>query len=142
MPGAYPILSPRFTSSKSSSSPLLSCAKIAFTARAVWQTTTAPNLPSEANGRFSWMVPCPLIFDTKATVFEKHGLHTVSPLADSTLARVTRGMKRYVLEEDRPFLVNLTHGGRVEDAAEQTLTAASAHPGEKAAAVPIVSQIY
>ena len=89
-----------------------------------------------------WSLPCPSIFDTKVEVFEKHGLRAVRPLADNTLARVARGMKRYVLEADRPFLVNLTHGGRVEDAAEPFRTITGAHRGEKAAVVPIVSQMY
>jgi DNA (cytosine-5)-methyltransferase 1 len=89
-----------------------------------------------------WSLPCPSIFDSKAEVFEKHGLRAVRPLADNTLARVARGMKRYVLEADRPFLVNLTHGGRVEDAAEPFRTITGAHRGEKAAVVPIVSQMY
>ncbi|KJZ31652.1 hypothetical protein TW83_07785 [Paracoccus sp. S4493] len=89
-----------------------------------------------------WSLPCPSIFDSKAEVFEKLGLRAVRPLADNTLARVARGMKRYVLEADRPFLVNLTHGGRVEDAAEPFRTITGAHRGEKAAVVPIVSQMY
>ncbi|WP_084693662.1 DNA cytosine methyltransferase [Paracoccus sp. 228] len=89
-----------------------------------------------------WSLPCPSIFDSKAEVFEKHGLRAVRPLADNTLARVARGMKRYVLEADRPFLVNLTHGGRVEDAAEPFRTITGAHRGEKATVVPIVSQMY
>jgi DNA (cytosine-5)-methyltransferase 1 len=95
-----------------------------------------------ANTCIDWSLPCPSIFDSKAEVFEKHGLRAVRPLADNTLARVARGMKRYVLQADRPFLVNLTHGGRVEDAAEPFRTITGAHRGEKAAVVPIVSQMY
>ncbi|MFN4102385.1 MAG: DNA methyltransferase, partial [Pararhodobacter sp.] len=75
-------------------------------------------------------------FDSKAEVFAKHGLRAVRPLADNTLARVARGMKRYVLEADRPFLVNLTHGGRVEDVAEPFRTITGAHRGEKAIVAP------
>ncbi len=89
-----------------------------------------------------WSLPCPSIFDSKAEVFAKHGLRAVRPLANNTLARVARGMKRYVLEADRPFLVNLTHGGRVEDVAEPFRTITGAHRGEKAAVVPIISQMY
>jgi DNA (cytosine-5)-methyltransferase 1 len=55
-----------------------------------------------------WSLPCPSIFDTAAQIKEKHGLRAIRPLAANTLARIARGMKRYVLEADRPFLVNLT----------------------------------
>ncbi|RJL18229.1 DNA cytosine methyltransferase [Paracoccus siganidrum] len=79
-----------------------------------------------------WSLPCPSIFDTGAEIMAKHGLRAVRPLASNTLARVARGMKRYVIEAERPFLVNLTHGGRVEDAAEPFKTITGAHRGEKA----------
>ncbi len=54
-----------------------------------------------------WSLPCPSIFDTTADVFEKHGLRAVRPLADATMSRVARGMKRYVLDAERPFLVSV-----------------------------------
>lgn len=83
-----------------------------------------------------WSLPCPSIFDTSAEVMAKHGLRAIRPLAENTLARVARGMKRYVLDAERPFLVNLTHGGRVEDAAAPVRTITGAHRGEKAVVVP------
>ena len=87
-----------------------------------------------------WSLPCPSIFDTKAEVQEKHGLSAVRPLAKSTMARVARGMKRYVLDADRPFIVNLTHGGRVEDAAAPLRTITGANRGEKAVVVPSITR--
>uniref|UniRef100_A0A193SCV4 C-5 cytosine-specific DNA methylase n=1 Tax=biofilter metagenome TaxID=1070537 RepID=A0A193SCV4_9ZZZZ len=54
-----------------------------------------------------WSLPCPSIFDTSADIMEKHGLRAIRPLAHSTMARVARGMKRYVLDAETPFLVNL-----------------------------------
>ncbi len=59
-----------------------------------------------------WSLPCPSIFDTTADVFEKHGLRAVRPLADATMSRVARGMKRYVLDADRPFLVSMKGSDR------------------------------
>lgn len=85
-----------------------------------------------------WSLPCPSIFDTKAEVWEKHGLRAVRPLADNTMARVARGMKRYVLDAERPFLVNLTHGGREEDIAYPMRTITGARRGEKAVIAPHV----
>lgn len=85
-----------------------------------------------------WSLPCPSIFDSSAEIMAKHGLRAVRPLAKNTLARVARGMGRYVIEAESPFLVNLTHGGRVEDAAEPFRTITGAHRGEKAVIVPSV----
>lgn len=89
-----------------------------------------------------WSLPCPSIFDSAPEVMAKHGLRAIRPLAGNTLARVARGMKRYVLEAERPFLVNLTHGGRVEDVAEPFRTITGAHRGEKAVVAPIMSHLY
>jgi DNA (cytosine-5)-methyltransferase 1 len=57
-------------------------------------------------------IPCPSIFDTGAEVMAKHGLRAVRPLAENTLARIARGMKRYVLDAERPFLVQTGYGER------------------------------
>ncbi|WP_283638073.1 DNA cytosine methyltransferase [Marinovum algicola] len=83
-----------------------------------------------------WSIPCPSIFDTSDVIKAKHGLRAIRPLAKNTLARVARGMKRYVLEADQPFLVNLTHGARTESAAEPFRTITGANRGEKAAVCP------
>ncbi len=89
-----------------------------------------------------WSLPCPSIFDTAPEIMARHGLRAVRPLAPNTLARVARGMKRYVIESDRPFIVNLTHGGRNEDAADPFRTITGAHRGEKALAAPALATIY
>jgi DNA (cytosine-5)-methyltransferase 1 len=83
-----------------------------------------------------WSIPCPSIFDTSEEIKEKHGLRAIRPLANNTLARVARGMKRYVLDADEPFLVNLTHGARDKSAAEPFRTITGANRGEKAAICP------
>ncbi|MBR9764118.1 MAG: DNA methyltransferase [Rhodobacteraceae bacterium] len=83
-----------------------------------------------------WSIPCPSIFDSAAQIRESLGLRAIRPLADNTLARIARGVARYVLEADAPFLVNLTHGGRVEPVDEPTRTITAAHRGEKAIVAP------
>lgn len=85
-----------------------------------------------------WSLPCPSIFDTASEIMAKHGLRAQRPLADNTMARIARGMARYVLGADRPFIVNLTHGVRVEDAAEPFRTITAAHRGEKAVVIPSI----
>ncbi|WP_232618329.1 DNA cytosine methyltransferase, partial [Pseudooceanicola marinus] len=83
-----------------------------------------------------WSTPCPSIFDSAEEIREALGLRAVRPLADNTLARIARGVARYVLEAEAPFLVNLTHGGRVEAAEEPFRTITAARRGEKAAVAP------
>lgn len=63
-----------------------------------------------------WSLPCPSIFDTSVEIWAKHQLRAVRPLADATMARVARGMKRYVLDAERPFLVQTGYGGRAGQA--------------------------
>jgi DNA (cytosine-5)-methyltransferase 1 len=60
----------------------------------------------------NWSLPCPSIFDDAEMIFSKHGLRAVRPLADATMSRVARGMKRYVLDAKQPFLVSLKGSDR------------------------------
>ncbi len=54
--------------------------------------------------------PCPSIFETAEEIMDRHGLRAVRPLKPATMARVARGVKRYVLDAARPFLVSVAHG--------------------------------
>lgn len=83
-----------------------------------------------------WSLPCPSIFDTAAEIMEKFGVRAVRPLADATMRRIARGVVRYVLEAKRPFIVNLTHGVRLEDTDRPANVMTAAHRGEKAIVVP------
>ncbi len=57
-----------------------------------------------------WTLPCPSIFDTSDEIRAKYGLRAIRPLADATLARVARGVKRYVLDAADPFVVKFQTG--------------------------------
>jgi DNA (cytosine-5)-methyltransferase 1 len=57
--------------------------------------------------------------------------------ADPTLRRVAYGVKRYVLDR-RPFIVNLTHGARLESIDDPATTITAAHRGEKALCTPVL----
>jgi DNA (cytosine-5)-methyltransferase 1 len=59
-----------------------------------------------------WSLPCPSIFDTSAEIMEKHGLRAVRPLKDATLRRIARGVMRYVIEAQQPFIVSYYGEGR------------------------------
>lgn len=86
-----------------------------------------------------WSQPCPSIFDTSTEIMSKHNLRAIRPLAHNTLARIARGMQRFVLDSERPFLLNLTHGGRLEDLNQPLNTITGAHRGEKAVICPIIT---
>lgn len=60
-----------------------------------------------------WSIPCPSIFDTVAEIKAAHGVNSVRPLADKSMARIARGLDRYVLRALRPFLVGLDSGAPV-----------------------------
>lgn len=68
--------------------------------------------------------PCPSIFDTSEEIKEKYGIRAVRPLAPKTMERIARGLKKFVLENPEPFIIQCNHGGerrpnmRIE--AEQT----------------------
>lgn len=85
-----------------------------------------------------WSEPCPSIFDTAAEIKAKFGVRAIRPLAPATLARIAKGVKRYVIDAAKPFVVNLTHGGRVEPVDAPVATVTAAHRGEKALVAPLV----
>jgi len=58
-----------------------------------------------------WSLPCPSIFDTAGKIWEKHGLRAVRPLADATLRRIARGLKKFVIDNTEPFIVQVNRSG-------------------------------
>ena len=59
-----------------------------------------------------WSLPCPSIFDSKQEIFEKYGLKAVRPLADNTMRRIARGLDKYVIKSQKPFIVPIGYGER------------------------------
>jgi len=66
------------------------------------------------------------------SIFDRKKMH-----AEATCRRVAQGVYRFVLQR-RPFIVNLTHGGRLESVDAPASTITSAHRGEKAIAMPVL----
>lgn len=75
-----------------------------------------------------WSIPCPSIFDRKR------------PLAPKTLRRIAMGLKRYVLDSTKPFIIHLTHHGerRAHGMDEPMPTVTGANRGEQAIVTPYV----
>lgn len=59
-------------------------------------------------------LPIPSIFDTAPQIRAKLGITAKRPLAPKTGARIAKGVRRYVLDAARPFLVKVNHTARDE----------------------------
>lgn len=90
-----------------------------------------------------WSLPCPSIFDTADEIMAKHGLRAVRPLQEATLARIAKGVKRYVLDAAKPFIVPITHVGDARTYAidEPLRTITTASRGEQALVTPFVTGV-
>jgi DNA (cytosine-5)-methyltransferase 1 len=56
-----------------------------------------------------WTLPCPSIFDTPEEIWGKYELRTIRPLADATLRRIARGLRKFVFETPEPFVVDFKY---------------------------------
>ncbi len=79
-----------------------------------------------------WTISCPSIFDRRR------------PLADKTLRRIARGIRKFVLDAAEPFIVPVSHGGdlRAHSIREPLRTVTGAHRGEHALVVPSIVSHY
>ena len=77
-----------------------------------------------------WTQPCYSIFATKEEIKSRYGVNAVRPLADNTMRRVIRGVDKFVIRADAPYIVpwtvtNTTNsvGGPVSDPVHTVTTA-------------------
>jgi DNA (cytosine-5)-methyltransferase 1 len=61
--------------------------------------------------QLDFSLPCPSIFDTSEEIKEKYGIRAVRPLAPKTMERIARGLKKFVLDNPEPFIIQCNHGG-------------------------------
>lgn len=87
-----------------------------------------------------WSLPCPSIFLDHD---EGRSLGVKRPLKDPTLRRLARGVMRYVVNSQQPFIVPLTHQGerRAHGIDECFPTVTGAHRGELALASPTLARM-
>lgn len=60
--------------------------------------------------QIDFSLPCPSIFDTAEEIKEKYGIRAVRPLAPKTMEKIARGMKKFVLDNPEPFIIQVNHG--------------------------------
>ena len=61
--------------------------------------------------QLDFSLPCPSIFDTSEEIKEKYSIRAVRPLAQKTMDRIARGLKKFVLDNPEPFIIQCNHGG-------------------------------
>lgn len=94
-----------------------------------------------------WSIPCPSIFLSPAEVkqlYEETGTRVQRPLKPNTLARIFKGVVRYVIECADPFIIPVTHAGdtRAHSVREPIRTQTGAKRGEHAVVVPFFAPRY
>ena len=75
-------------------------------------------------------LPCPSIFATSDEIMEQYGIRAVRPLSDKTMKRIARGIMKFVVNNPRPFIVQVNHGGdsfRGQDVTEPLDTITAKH---------------
>ena len=68
-----------------------------------------------AHTQLDFSLPCPSIFDTAEEIKEKYGIRAVRPLAPKTMERIARGLKKFVIDNAEPFIVQVNHSGAKSD---------------------------
>ena len=65
--------------------------------------------------QLDFSLPCPSIFDTAEEIKEKYEIRAVRPLAPKTMERIARGLKKFVIDNEEPFIVQVNHSGAKSD---------------------------
>ncbi len=78
-----------------------------------------------------WSLPCPSIFETSQQIKDKYGVKALRPLKPNTLRRISRGIDKFVIKSQKPFIIPVGYGEkqgqkpRVNDIAEPLGTVVS-----------------
>lgn len=111
----------------------------------IWpeQSHGAPDSPAVKAGKrkpwrtaaecIDWSIPCPSIFER------------ARPLADATQRRIARGLRRYVIDSAKPFIVGIDHRGAGDSAVwpgDQPLTTVTAEARHAVVAPTLVQTGY
>lgn len=59
----------------------------------------------------NWSLPCPSIFKNSEQIKEEYGLKALRPLKPNTLRRIARGIDKFVIKTQKPFIVQVNHSG-------------------------------
>lgn len=65
--------------------------------------------------QLDFSLPCPSIFDSAEEIKEKYDIRAVRPLAPKTMERIARGLKKFVIDNAEPFIVQVNYSGAKSD---------------------------
>lgn len=79
--------------------------------------------------QLDFSLPCPSIFDSSDEIKEKYGIRAVRPLAEKTMNRIARGIKKFVLENPEPFIIQCKFNNEAQDIKKPlgTITTVGSH---------------
>lgn len=79
--------------------------------------------------QLDFSLPCPSIFDTSEEIKEKYGIRAVRPLAPKTMERIARGLKKFVLDNPEPFIIQCKFNNDAQDIKKplETITTIGSH---------------
>ena len=58
-----------------------------------------------------WALPCPSVFESKQQIKERYGITAQRPLRPNTMRRIIRGVEKFTIKSERPFIVQCCHAG-------------------------------
>lgn len=75
-------------------------------------------------------LPCPSIFASAEEIMDQYGIKAKRPLSENTMKRIARGVMKFVIDNPKPFIVQVNHSGdgfRGQDIGEPLDTITSKH---------------
>lgn len=60
--------------------------------------------------QLDFSLPCPSIFESKEEIKKKYGIRAKRPLEEKTMERISRGIKKFILDNPDPFIVDTGSG--------------------------------
>lgn len=100
-----------------------------------WPTPTHFKKPAKGQKKWKPAADCIDFSDLGRSIFERQ-----KPLAAATMLRIAKGVKRYVLDNPTPFIVNSSHGGKLEPMGEPLSTIATEKGGCRSLVTPIIAK--
>lgn len=61
--------------------------------------------------QIDFSLPCPSIFDSALEIKDEYGLRAQRPLKPKTMQRIARGLQKFVIENNEPFIIQVNHSG-------------------------------
>lgn len=98
--------------------------------------------------QLDFSLPCPSIFDTAEEIKQKYGIRAVRPLAPKTMERIARGLKKFVMDAEEPFILQVNHSGAKGDYCKsmndplQVITSKHGFGMVDATIAPIIDKAY